>query len=407
MKRAMYIPSIVTAILFGLASALVQGQPLTNPVNEKERAVLFPSTRMINQGRDVAEAACAGCHGMDGISDHNGTPQLAGQRAVYLYRVQQAFQDGGRPDETNKHKGFINDEAVLAVSAYYASLAAVVQPETPLSAEQADELNEDPFMVIRDAMTKCVKCHGETGNADGSGMPSLSAQHPDYFVASMKGYLDGSRSHKLMKKLAGNLDEATIRDMGVFYAVQEPLRTQTQGQGDANVGQRLSQGCQSCHGVDGNANKADMPSLAGQDAKYFVKAMKQYRDGKRQHEKMFEAAEKFNEQDLLDLATYYAAQEPIKRDVRAPLKSTEWIARCARCHGIDGNSSDPRFPMLAGQDEDYLKKTLKAYSTEGRNTTTMHAMADPLSAMDIERIAAYFASQQPKAVVYIQLPCQD
>jgi len=37
----------------------------------------------------------------------------------------------------------------------------------------------------------------------------------------------------------------------------------------------------------------------------------------------------------------------------------------------------------------------------------MYAMAAPLSAMDIERIAAYFASQQPKAVVYMQLPCVD
>jgi cytochrome c553 len=37
----------------------------------------------------------------------------------------------------------------------------------------------------------------------------------------------------------------------------------------------------------------------------------------------------------------------------------------------------------------------------------MHAMADPLSVMDIERIAVYFASQQPKAVVYMQLPCGE
>jgi cytochrome c553 len=274
-------------------------------------------------------------------------------------------------------------------------------------AGQADMLEEDPFLIIREAMSKCVKCHGETGSADGSGMPSLTAQHPDYFIDSMMGYLDGSRNHRLMKKLAGNLDEATIRDMGVFYAVQEPKRTQTQGDGDVNVGRRLSEECTSCHGDGGNANKADMPSLAGQDAKYFVKAMKQYKDGKRQHAKMFEAAEPLSEQDMIDLATYYAAQEPARRDVRTPLKSTEWIARCARCHGIDGNSSDPRFPMLAGQDLGYLKKTLKTYSAGGRSTSTMHAMADPLSAMDIERIATYFASQQPKAVVYISLPCGD
>jgi cytochrome c553 len=407
MRKAMHIPLTLIAILLGLASTLVQGAPLTQPVQEKERAVLFPSTRMINQGREVAKSVCASCHGMDGISDSEGTPQLAGQRAVYLYRVQQAYRNGTRTDEINEHNGFLDDEAVLAVSAYYSNLAAIPQAETPDANEQTDMAEEDPFLVIRDAMNKCVKCHGETGNGGGSGMPSLTAQHPDYFISSMMAYLDGSRSHRLMKKLAGNVDEATIRDMGVFYAVQEPVRSQTQGAGDVNVGRRISQECVSCHGDAGNANGASMPSLAGQDAKYFIKAMKQYKDGKRQHDGMFDAVEQLDEQEMIDLASYYAAQEPVKRNVRTPLKSTEWIARCARCHGIDGNSSDPRFPMLAGQDASYLKRTLQTYSEEGRGTSTMHAMADPLSAMDIDRIVAYFASQQPKAVVYIQLPCGD
>jgi cytochrome c553 len=93
--------------------------------------------------------------------------------------------------------------------------------------------------------------------------------------------------------------------------------------------------------------------------------------------------------------------------VRAPLKSTEWIARCERCHGIDGNSSDPRFPLLAGQDETYLAKALKTYASGERKDSAMHAMSDPLSSTDIERISAYFAGQQPKAVVYMTVPCGD
>ena len=122
---------------------------------------------------------------------------------------------------------------------------------------------------------------------------------------------------------------------------------------------------------------------------------------------MIEAVEQLSEQDMIDLATYYATQEPVKRKVRAPLKSTEWIRRCERCHGIGGNSSDPRFPMLAGQDEVYLKKVLHANASMEQNETTMHKMTDLLSTMDIERIALHFASQQPKAVIYIKLPCED
>jgi cytochrome c553 len=402
----MHIPLTVIAILVGLASTLAQGASLTQPIQAKERTALFPSNAMIEQGREVAETACADCHAVDGTGESEGTPSLAGQRPVYLYRIQLAYSEGARIDETKKHSGFLNDQAVLAVSAYYSSLTPVRRFEPLDTTEQVDLLEGDPFFSIRDAMSRCVKCHDETGNSEGSGMPNLTAQHPEYFASSMMGYLDGNRSHRLMKRLAGKLEQATISEMGVFYAVQEPLRTQTQGDGDANVGRRLSEVCAACHGENGNPIKADMPTLAGQDAKYFIKAMKHYKDGKRLYQKMFDAVVDLSEQDMIDLATFYAAQEPLRRNVRAPLKSNEWIARCERCHGIGGNSNDPRFPMLAGQDASYLKNTLIAQSAN-ESDGTMHAMAGPLSSMDIERIGTYFASQQPKAVVYIQLPCED
>lgn len=409
MKKANRIPPLIFTILFGLASTTVMAEDalLNQPVQSEERAALFPSTEMVNQGREIAETVCASCHGMDGISDGEGKPNLAGQRAVYLYRAQQSYLTGARLDETKKHNGFLNDQARLSVSAYYASLTPAQKIESPDVTEQADMTEEDPFLNIRSSMRKCIKCHDESGNSTRSGMANLTAQDPEYFVTSMMAYIDGSRSHKLMKKLVGKLDEATIKKMGVFYAVQEPLQTETLGEGDANVGRRLSEECKSCHGDDGNAKKANMPTLAGQDAKYFIKAMTHYKNGERQHKKMFEAVEQLSEQDMIDLATYYAAEKPRRRDVRMPLKSTEWIARCERCHGIDGNSSDPRFPMLAGQEMSYLTKALKAYAAEERANTTMHAMADPLNPMDIERLAAHFASQQSKAVVYIPLPCGD
>jgi len=395
------------AILLGLSSSLVQGAAPTDPIQKNEMEALFPAMSMIAEGREVAETLCADCHGMDGISDSQGKPHLAGQRAIYLYRVQKSFQAGTRKDENKNHKSFLNDQALLAVSAYYASLTPEPNLESLSATGQDVELDEDPFLSIRESMKRCVKCHGETGNAEGSGMPNLTAQDPEYFESAMRAYIDGSRKHSLMKKLVSSMDEATIRELGVYYAVQEPERTQTQGEGDVNVGERISEACESCHGDQGNANKANMPTLAGQDATYFIKAMQHYKDGTRQHQKMFEAVEKLSEQEMIDLATYYAAQEPVKRNVRAPLKSAEWIKRCERCHGIGGNSSDPRYPMLAGQDEGYLIKALKASAGQQNVNSAMHLMADNLSSKDIERLAAYFASQQPKAVVYIQLPCEE
>lgn len=420
MKNPLRVLALTSSILLIATSAQAQSSAAVKAIDDTERSALFPSRQMIEFGRSAAEANCASCHGMDGVSDEDGKPNLAGQRTVYLYRVLKAFQSGARADELNHHNDFLNEQALLSTAVYYASLTPVkvvsqdaevktgdTSAESTAEAEQVTADVDDPFLGIREDMKRCIKCHGETGYAKGSGVPSLTAQDPEYFETSMMAYVDGSRNHRLMKRLVGNLDEETIREMGVFYAVQEPQQTETLGEGDVNVGRRLAEQCESCHGADGNAKNPSMPTLAGQDAKYFIKAMTHYKNGERQHQKMFEAVVELGEQDMIDLASYYAAQEPRRRNVRSPLKSTEWITRCERCHGIDGNSSDPRFPMLAGQDLGYLTKALKSYATGERENTTMHAMSDPLSALDIKRIGAYFASQQPKAVVYMQLPCGD
>lgn len=429
------IQILATLLLFLLIStkASPQNSIAVRAIADTERKALFPSRDMIEFGQSAAAANCASCHGLDGLSTAEGEPHLAGQRTVYLYRVLKAFQSGIRRDQSNKHKTFLNDEALLSIAVYYAGLSpatitknvetagagAVAETdettdEGAAGASDTDEATgsaaiavDDPFLAIRPAMKKCIKCHGKAGEAKGSGMPSLTAQDPEYFVTSMMAYVDGSRSHRLMKRLVGNLDEITLQQMGVFYAVQEPLQTKTLGEGDVNVGRRLAKECESCHGVDGNASNPSMPTLAGQDAKYFLKAMRHYKDGTRKHEQMFEAAEPISEQDMIDMASYYAAEIPRRRDVRMPLNSSEWITRCERCHGIDGNSSDPRFPMLAGQDETYLRNAMAAYSNGMRGNTTMYAMSAPLSAMDIENISGYFATQQPKAVIYMELPCED
>jgi cytochrome c553 len=398
----------VALLLVPLAS-WAQGSPVTEPLTAIERAALSPSRAMLEQGWNVANTACAECHGTDGASTAPGIPHLAGQRTVYLHRILRAYQERERRnDDMNHAVGFLNDEALLAVSAYYASLAPVGPAEVEaVAADAARAGGGDAFADIRDDMKKCIKCHGEDGNATGSGMPNLTAQDPAYFTHSMQAYRTGERSHNLMKKLVAELDDEVLGKMGVFYAVQVPLRKETTEEGNVDLGRILAEDCASCHGPDGNASGANMPTLAGQDARYFVKAMKAYQEGKRKHEQMFEAVKELREEDVQNLAVYYARQEPVRRNVRKPLTTEEWISRCERCHGLDGNSTDPRFPMLAGQERSYLANSIQAYGAEGRSNSAMHAMSDPLSQADIERIVEHYATRQPKSVVYMQLPCED
>lgn len=408
MKPARKILLTVSAILLGSGSAVAQNTISTQPIQQHERAALAPTAHMIEIGRTVAEATCAQCHGMDGLHTGKDQPQLAGQRAVYLYRVLQAYQNSSRENESMQHaSSFLNDEALLSVSAFYAGLTPARNPTANKVASEPDWIGENPFTAIQSKLGKCIKCHGETGNSTASGMPNLTAQSPEYFASSVKSYAEGGRSHKLMSKLVSELEPQTISEMGIFYAVQQPVRTATVGAGDAQTGSATAEKCATCHGADGNASNANTPTLAGQDARYFIKAMQAYQDGKRMHEKMSEAVAAISATEIKNLAAFYASQEPVRRDVRVPFTTAEWVQRCERCHGLDGNSTDPRFPMLAGQNESYLRKAMQAYTSGVRSTSVMHSMAEPLSESDIERIVRHYAAQEAKSVVYIQLPCED
>ena len=68
-------------------------------------------------------------------------------------------------------------------------------------------------------------------------------------------------------------------------------------------------------------------------------------------------------------------------------------ATCAACHGPDGNSTIAQYPKLSGQSADYLVKQLQEFKSGARANPIMLGMVAPLSAQDMEDLAAYFASQ--------------
>jgi cytochrome c553 len=70
-------------------------------------------------------------------------------------------------------------------------------------------------------------------------------------------------------------------------------------------------------------------------------------------------------------------------------------ATCAACHGVDGNSVTPDWPMLAGQHANYIVKQLRAFKGGERTDVTMKPFADMLSEQDMLDVAAYFEAQKP------------
>ena len=145
------------------------------------------------------------------------------------------------------------------------------------------------------------------------------------------------------------------------------------------------------------------PSLAGQDAQYLVAALHAYKNGSRANETMKGSPPRSTTM-MKNLAAYFAAQEPKAPNVRKPLTTEEWTERCNRCHGVNGNSTDPRFPMLASQRADYLQKALQDYRAQRARAARWHAMAGGLSEDDIDNLAAFYAHQKARAVLFVPLP---
>jgi cytochrome c553 len=367
-----------------------------------ELKTLYVTPLEIADGKRIAEASCAGCHGADGISTIPIVPNIAGQRPPYLYLELKAYQSGARGARTMQGavKKYLNEDALINVSAYYGSL----DPAQPASS--AAPTAADPVELGKAAAASCGGCHGEHGVSKIPGMPSLVGLDPKYLVTAMKEYQSGQRKDAMMKPLIAAFGDADLSNIALYYALQKAERTQTPATGDPAKGKAAAASCGGCHGQQGISASPANPSVAGQDAEYLAAATRAYRDGTRADETMKGVVSALGDEAIRDISAFYASQQPQQPQVRKPLSTEEWAQRCDRCHGVNGNSTNPRFPALAAQHAEYLESVLKDYRTRARKSAEMAAMSDGLSDDEIRNLANYYARQKARAVVFVPLPAK-
>lgn len=187
-----------------------------------------------------------------------------------------------------------------------------------------------------------------------------------------------------------------------------PARAQGAKVGDKVAGEHKADLCIGCHGIaDYKASFPQVyrvPKLGGQGEKYIQTALGEYRKGERKHPSMHAVAVALSDQDIADLAAFYASQTVAGRvpdTAAAPTgPAAELIKRgnCVSCHGANFSKPiDASYPKLAGQHPDYLYQALVAYQTDhnpkvGRNNPIMMGMARPYTHPELKVIADYLAS---------------
>lgn len=345
----------------------------------------------IQAGKAAAEI-CTVCHGAQGISQQPGVPHLSGQYASYIQTGLLSYKEGQRKGtKMAEIVATLSDQDIANVAVYYGSLKpfnAVVKRTGPASPAE-----EDPFAEVRDATAECAACHGDDGNSDTPGTPSLAGQHVNYLISALKQYQDGTRKSEDMVDFVEGLTSAEIEDMAYFYAAMEPKQAEPAAEGDAIAGLAATAPCAGCHAADGNNHDPKTPRLAGLDAEYLVAAAEAYLSGDRAHDVMRDAISAMRGSDIKDMAAFYASKEPVPLPVRKPLSVAEWVEKCDRCHGAAGNSTDSRFPILAGQNKAYLVNALKRYHVGERESSMMFAMSFLMGESDIEKLAEYYSRQ--------------
>jgi len=170
--------------------------------------------------------------------------------------------------------------------------------------------------------------------------------------------------------------------------------------GDAQKGKAISYTCLGCHGIPNYNNvypTYHVPKLQGQHPEYIVAALKAYRSGERSHGTMHAHAMSMSEQDMEDIAAYFAGQVIPSGGANAqPVGAVPAaVATCQACHGRDGVGIMGIYPTLSGQHADYLEQALKQYRTGGRRNAIMQPFVAQLKPEQLREVAEYFARQKP------------
>ena len=158
---------------------------------------------------------------------------------------------------------------------------------------------------------------------------------------------------------------------------------------DPEAGRQVAGMCRTCHGLDGVAQIPIAPHIGGEPAEYLAEQLRAFRSGARQHEMMSVVASGLSDQQIADVAAWYAAHEASAELTADPAGAPE---ACAACHGADGIATVAEAPNLAGESNIYIDTQLKAFRSGRRESEIMSPIAADLTDAEIRAAADWYGA---------------
>jgi cytochrome c553 len=308
------------------------------------QAPALDAQRLVLQGAGHYETGCRPCHGSVDLP----LPRIAQQMtppppylpprittwepAELFYIVKHGVKFTGMPAWPSQQR----DDEVWAMVAFLRTLpeldaegyqrlvhgeAAARRAVTPL----ADIMR--PEQVPQAVTASCARCHGADGRGRGVGaFPKLAGQRPAYLFAALQAYARGERHSGTMGPIAAGLSLDEMHELALYYSSRRqpspPLPPQDatpaseRGRVIAERGippQRVP-ACVACHGPGATRRNRFYPRLAGQYADYLVQQLElfhqEHRGGSSYAHLMRPVATRLTQQQMRDVAQYYASLPP-------------------------------------------------------------------------------------------------
>ena len=171
-----------------------------------------------------------------------------------------------------------------------------------------------------------------------------------------------------------------------------------------------SKKCAKCHGDNGVSDDPEDINIAGMRSSYLYKQLRDYKDKSRDDRDMYKNVRDLDDQQMADLAVWFAAQAPASEDMNRNVDAAilrlvshgdpeRVLQACSSCHGRDGRGGQFDNPALTGQYPEYFVTTMTEFKEGDRANDVygrMRHVAEVLTDEEIEGLAAYYSLPVPE-----------